>query len=73
VLLLLTGAFWPPAWWLLGLELVAYFTCAFVLGRQRGQGLVDGLLLTLIMPSVFLTIHLSWGISFFLGLVRHSL
>jgi len=73
VLLALMGAFWSPAWWLLGLELVTYFTLAFVLSWQRGQGVIDGLLLTLIMPLVFLTIHSSWGISFFLGLVRHSL
>lgn len=68
----LTGIFWRLGWWLLGLELAAYLSLALVLGRQRGRGLFDGLRLTLILPLVFVAIHLSWGISFFLGLVRHS-
>ena len=70
VLLLLLGLFWPTAWWVLGLELLAYFSLALVLSWQRGHGEADRLLLTLLLPLVFLTIHLSWGVSFFLGLVR---
>ena len=70
VLLLLLGLFWPTAWWVLGLELLAYFSLALVLSWQRGHGEADRLPLTLILPLVFLTIHLSWGVSFFLGLVR---
>jgi len=71
VVLILAGMFWPPALWLLGLELGAYFTLALVAGWQRGRSLLNGLALTLLMPLVFLTIHLSWGTSFFLGLVRN--
>ncbi len=70
LVLTLVGMFWPPALWLLGLEVAAYLTLALLLGRQRGRGMLDGLALTLVMPLVFFTIHLSWGSSFFLGLVR---
>lgn len=66
----LLGTVWYLERWLLVLELGLYLTLGLVLGRQRGRNPIDGLLLTLLMPLVFLTIHLSWGSSFFLGLVR---
>jgi succinoglycan biosynthesis protein ExoA len=72
ILLGLVGVFWRPALWLLGLALAAYLTIALVFGLQRGRSLLDGMALTMVMPLVFLTIHLSWGASFFLGLVRNS-
>jgi len=65
----LTGIFWSPALWFLSLEVAIYFALALLFGRQRGRGVLDGLALTLLMPVVFLTIHLAWGISFFWGLM----
>jgi len=70
LLLSLSGIWTSVALWLLGLELMVYITLALLLGWQRGYGILDGLALTLIMPLIFLIIHLSWGISFFLGFVR---
>jgi len=66
------GLFWSPAVWLLGLELAVYLVLALLLGRQRGRGVVDSLALTFLMPLVFLTIHLAWGVSFFRGLMGNS-
>jgi len=62
----LLGIIWPVAWLLLGLEVVAYLAFGLLLGRQSGPAAVP---LTLLMPLVFLTIHLSWGSSFLIGLV----
>jgi len=72
VFLGLLGFVWPAAWSLLGLELGLYFTLGLILGRQRDSHWVKAGLLTLLMPVVFLTIHLSWGASFFLGLSRRT-
>ena len=72
VVLVLAGIFWSPALWLLGLELAVYLALALILGRQRGRGMLDSLALTLLMPLVFFTIHLSWGVSFFRGLIGYS-
>jgi succinoglycan biosynthesis protein ExoA len=63
------GIVWPVAWLLLGLELSAYLGLGLLFGRQSGPGAV---LLTLLLPVVFLTIHLSWGSSFFIGLLHPS-
>jgi len=69
VLLGLFGIVWHPAWWLLGIGMSLYLVLGLVLGRQSGP---KSFLLTLLMPVVFLTIHLSWGTSFFVGLSRSA-
>ncbi|HEY6118716.1 MAG TPA: glycosyltransferase family 2 protein, partial [Pyrinomonadaceae bacterium] len=72
VLFGLLGLAWRPIWLLLGLELASYLILGLILGRQRHRQWIKGFLLTLLMPVVFLTIHLSWGTSFFMGLVRRT-
>jgi GT2 family glycosyltransferase len=68
VLLSVFGAIWPPAWLLLLVELAIYFLAALVAGSQVARRNRSGLGLTLFMPIVFATIHLTWGTSFLLGL-----
>lgn len=70
VVLAITGVFWRPALWLLGWELAAYFALGLALSWKRAEGLLKDVSRTLLMPLVFLTIHLSWGLSFFHGLMR---
>jgi GT2 family glycosyltransferase len=71
VVLALSGLVWKPAWWLLLVEVVAYLLCAFGAGWQAAKKSEKGLMMTSMMPVVFMTIHLSWGLSFFHGLVRN--
>ncbi len=66
--LLLAGFFWPPAWWLLLIELTFYLLLAVFAGWQAARKAGGGLGMTLIMPGVFGTIHLTWGSSFLLRL-----
>jgi cellulose synthase/poly-beta-1,6-N-acetylglucosamine synthase-like glycosyltransferase len=65
----LVGFWWRPAWWLLSLALVPYtllaLVCAFKLAR-RGR---DMALLPLV-AVIFPVLHVTWGSSFWLGLVR---
>jgi succinoglycan biosynthesis protein ExoA len=70
VSLTLLGVFWPPIRLLLGLEISLYALLSFIFGwrvMRRNQGGIEMLLL---MPLIFLTIHLTWGSSFLLGLIR---
>lgn len=69
-LLTLLSLFWTPILLLLALEISLYALLALVFGWQvmrRNQG---GIGMLLVMPLIFLTIHLSWGSSFLLGLIR---
>jgi succinoglycan biosynthesis protein ExoA len=55
---------------LLGLEAGLYLLLALVFSWQIMQRSKEGPGMLLIMPLIFLTIHLTWGFSFLLGLVR---
>jgi glycosyltransferase involved in cell wall biosynthesis len=70
VLLALLGFLWLPFWALLALEITFYLLFALgfslAIANQRGGGIG----LFLLMPVVFATIHLTWGSSFLLGLIR---
>lgn len=63
----LLGIIWRPAWLLLSIALLVYLASALLFGRQTGYG---ALRITFLLPIVFLTIHLSWGTSFLVELVR---
>jgi hypothetical protein len=63
------GFFWSAAWWLLSLELGAYFALAVVCAAQLARRGGDARLL-LVVPPIFFTIHFMWGSSFLLGLLR---
>jgi hypothetical protein len=69
-LLALAGFLWSPIWVLLAVELALYlmlaFGFAFAIAR-RNRGAIG---LFLMMPVVFATIHVTWGSSFLLGLIR---
>jgi succinoglycan biosynthesis protein ExoA len=68
-LLLLTGLWLRPAWWLLGIELSAYLLLALVFAVKLAVKNNAGLKLALLMPLIFGAIHVSWGTGFWLGLL----
>lgn len=70
VLLAAAGLVWSFAWRLLGFELATYLLFALAFGGQIARRSDGGLLMVLLMPVVFLIIHLTWGSSFLLGLAR---
>ena len=66
----IAGIFWQPSWWLLLIELVSYLICAMLAGWQAAKRASAGLQMVLVMPLIFATIHLSWGASFLVRLIR---
>ena len=67
--LLVTGIWLRPAWWVFLLELAAYTCLAVVFAAKLARQSGEGLRLIILLPAVFLTIHLSWGSSLWLGLI----
>ena len=63
-----TGLWNSAAWWLLALEVLIYFSAAAVFAYQAARKSQEKLSVMLMLPLVFLTIHLSWGTSFLWGL-----
>jgi succinoglycan biosynthesis protein ExoA len=72
-LLLIAGFWWRPAWWMLLLELAAYVLLAIVFAARLARQSGEGARLIVVLPLVFLTIHLSWGSSLLLGLISPRL
>ncbi|HEY6802392.1 MAG TPA: glycosyltransferase family 2 protein [Pyrinomonadaceae bacterium] len=70
VVLTILSVLWYPFALLLGLEIGFYFAFALFCAWQVKSRTGSSLAIVLIMPWVFLTIHLTWGVSFLLGLVR---
>jgi succinoglycan biosynthesis protein ExoA len=68
ILLAVMGLWWSIAWWLLALELVIYLLAAISFGAGAARRFRGGLLMMLVMPIVFFTIHSVWGSSFLLQL-----
>ncbi len=74
----LLGAFWSPALWLLLAILVAYaglaILSAFQQTRTENQqaGKENGLVLVGLIAIVFTVIHIAWGSSFLLSMLRPS-
>ena len=66
----IAGIFWKPAWWLLLVEVVAYLSCALAAGAQAAKKSNGGFGMVLVLPLVFATIHLTWGSSFLIRLVK---
>lgn len=69
VVLAIAGVFFYPIWLLLALELFLYFSLALYFGYRIASRVRGGIALALLMPVVFLLIHLSWGSSFLFGLL----
>ncbi|MDQ1611712.1 MAG: hypothetical protein QOG00_1643 [Pyrinomonadaceae bacterium] len=65
----LLGFWWRPAWWLLLLAVVPYaalsILCAFQLARRARE-----LRLLPVVAVIFPVLHVAWGVSFWLGLLR---
>jgi GT2 family glycosyltransferase len=63
------GFWWRPAWWLLLLAVAPYALlsvfCAFQLARRRRD-----LTLLPLIAFIFPVLHVAWGSSFWLGLIR---
>ena len=70
VLLVLLGVFRTPFLFVLGLEVGLYALLALLFGWQAMKRNRAGIDMLLTMPLIFLTIHLTWGASFWLGLLR---
>lgn len=68
--LVIAGIFWRPLWWLLLVEVVAYLMCAVGAAWQVAKKSVDGLVMLLMMPFIFATIHFTWGTSFLIRLLK---
>ena len=70
VCLTLLSVFWRLFALLLGLEIGLYVLLSLAFGWQIMRRNHDGVGMLLAIPLVFFTIHLTWGSSFLLGLVR---
>lgn len=66
------GFIWKPAWWLLLIEVVTYLICALLAGWQAARRSGNSLSMVLVMPLIFVTIHLTWGSSFLIRLLSPS-
>jgi succinoglycan biosynthesis protein ExoA len=64
--------FWPTAMWLFLLAAVSYSLLAFVSSLQLAFSNRD-FVLVLLLPLIFISIHLSWGTSFVAGLFTRRL
>jgi succinoglycan biosynthesis protein ExoA len=63
---------WPSAFWLFSLAVVSYALLAIVCSLQLALRNKD-IALFLVLPLIFLSIHLSWGASFIAGLFRRRI
>jgi succinoglycan biosynthesis protein ExoA len=70
LVLTILSILWYPFALLLGLEIGFYLAFALFCAWQVKSRTGASLAIVLLMPFVFLTIHLTWGVSFLLGLVR---
>lgn len=66
------GLFFWPLWLLLVAEVVVYGVVAVAAAVHASARAKRKLALTLLLPVVFCTIHLTWGSSFILGLFRRQ-
>jgi len=69
VFLTALGLWRSIAWAVLALEGATYFTAALLFAFQSTRSKGEKFSVMLAMPLVFFTIHLSWGMSFWWGLV----
>jgi glycosyltransferase involved in cell wall biosynthesis len=69
-LLLIAGIWFRPSWWLLASELAAYFLLGLFFAIKLASRSGMGVGLMILLPLIFGTIHLSWGVGFLLGLAK---
>jgi GT2 family glycosyltransferase len=63
------GFIWFPLWQLLAAELLSYLLVACFFSFTAKHDGPGGVKFRLLLPLIFLTIHLNWGAAFFRGLV----
>ena len=69
-LLVLMGMVWPPGFLVLAAELGLYLLIALACSFKIARANRGGLGMFALLPIAFLTIHVSWGASFLIGLFR---
>lgn len=72
LLLPILGIWWWPAWALLAIELFAYFALAVYFATKISQKQENRLQMMLLLPIVFFTLHITWGVSFLLSVIQPS-
>lgn len=72
LLLPVVGWWWSPAWWLLALEALMYLSLAVYFAAKISRREDNRLAFTLLLPVVFFTLHITWGISFLLSIIQPS-
>jgi hypothetical protein len=70
MLLAAAGIVWHGAGWALLAELTAYLIASLAAGIQATYNAKASPLMILLMPPVFATIHLTWGSSFLLRMLK---
>jgi GT2 family glycosyltransferase len=58
------GTVWRPAWWILLVEIAVYLLAGLAAGAQAMMRTKSSPLMVVLMPVVFATIQITWGISF---------
>lgn len=72
LLLPLLGIWWWPAWAVLAVELFAYFSLAIYFATKISRREESGLRMMLVLPIVFFSLHVTWGVSFLLSVIQPS-
>ena len=72
IFLPLLGLWWWPAWIVLGIEAIAYLGLALYFASKISRNNDARLRLTLLLPVVFFTVHITWGSSFLLSFIQPS-
>ena len=70
LILAAAGMVWQTAWWVLLAELTLYLIASLAAGLHATTRAKANPLMVLLVPPVFATIHLTWGSSFLLRLLR---
>jgi glycosyltransferase involved in cell wall biosynthesis len=70
VLLTVLGFAWRFVFLFLAAELILYFVLALLFGSRVIKQNSNGILIWLLMPVIFAVIHVSWGFTFLLGLIK---
>ena len=70
LLLVLIGMVWPPGFLVLAAELGLYLLIALACSFKIAWANRGGIGMFVLLPIAFLTIHVSWGASFLIGLFR---
>lgn len=70
--LVIVGFVQPLSFMILAIEVGAYLSLALWFARRASRQSDDAGAVMLVLTLAFLTIHLAWGTSFFVGLLRNS-